>query len=88
MLPNTHVRVHLDIDISYEEANFIRETLIPEYNLREMALIPMRVEQQAEGAASGEIKFESVDQIVLDQINAIESKTYDKSVLLEIYNTI
>ena len=88
LLPNTHVRVHLDIDISYEEANFIRETLIPEYNLREMALIPMRVEQQAEGAASGEIKFESVDQIVLDQINAIESKTYDKSILLGIYNTI
>ena len=53
-----------------------------------MALIPMRVEQQAEGAASGEIKFESVDQIVLDQINAIESKTYDKSILLGIYNTI
>ena len=88
LLPNTHMRVHLDIDISYEEANFIRETLIPEYNLREMALIPMRVEGTTAGAAASDIKFESVDQIVLDQINAIESKTYDKSILLELYNNL
>ncbi len=88
LLPNTHVRVHLDIDISYEEANFIRETLIPDYKLREMALIPMRVEQQAAEAAAGEIKFESVAQIVTESINSIDSKTIDTKILLEIYNTL
>ena len=31
LIKNAHVRVHLDIDISYEESNFIREQLIPEY---------------------------------------------------------
>jgi hypothetical protein len=45
LLIDSHVRVHLDIDISYEEANFIRETLIPEHKLRETALIPMKVDQ-------------------------------------------
>jgi hypothetical protein len=87
LLPNTHVRVHLDIDISYEEANFIRETLIPAHSLREMTLIPVRAEAVADGA-TGDIKFESVDQVVIGQINAIESNSFDKNILLEIYNTL
>jgi hypothetical protein len=88
LLPDSHVRVHLDIDISYEEANFIRETLIPEHKLREMALIPIKVEQLEQGQTAGDLKFESVDQIIIDQINAIESNTFDKKILLEIYNNL
>ena len=84
---DSHVRVHLDIDISYEEANFIRETLIPEHKLREMALIPMKLEQ-TEIAGSDGLRFESVDQIVIDQINSIESNTFDKKLLLDIYNNL
>jgi hypothetical protein len=34
------------------------------------------------------LKFESVDQIILDQINAIESTTFDKKLLLDIYNNL
>jgi DNA repair exonuclease SbcCD nuclease subunit len=88
LLKDSHIRVHLDIDISYEEANFIRETLIPQHGLREMALIPMKVDQLNNDAAIGELKFESVDQIVLDQISAIESDFYDKKLLLDIYRNI
>ena len=87
LLPDAHIRVHLDIDISYEEANFIRETLIPEHKLREMALMPMKIEQAEQSNAEG-IKFESVDQIILEQINSIESKSFDKRILLEIYNSL
>ena len=87
LLIDSHVRVHLDIDISYEEANFIRETLIPEHKLREMALIPMKLEQVEQQGFDG-LKFESVDQIVMDQINSIESNTFDKKILLDIYNNL
>ncbi len=88
LLTDSHIRVHLDIDISYEEANFIRETLIPQHGLREMALIPMKVDQLNNDAMVGELKFESVDQIVLDQISVIESDFYDKKLLLDIYRNI
>jgi len=88
LLKDSHIRVHLDIDISYEEANFIRETLIPKHSLREMALIPMKLDQVSNDVNAGELKFESVDQIVLDQIGAIESDFYDKKLLLEIYRNI
>ena len=87
LLIDSHVRVHLDIDISYEEANFIRETLIPEHKLREMTLIPMKLEQAEQQGLDG-LKFESVDQIVIDQINAIESASFDKKILLDIYNNL
>jgi len=37
---NMHARVNLDIDISYEEASFIKETFINSHHLREIKLIP------------------------------------------------
>jgi len=88
LLPKSYVRVHLDIDISYEEANFIRETLIPRHDLREMTLIPMKLEGVTQDMAPGELKFESVDQIVIDQITSIESDFYDNKLLLEIYRNL
>ena len=88
LLPRSHVRVHLDIDISYEEANFLREKFIPEHGLREMALIPMKLDQVALDLAPGELKFESVDQIIIDQISNIESQFYDPILLLDIYRNL
>jgi hypothetical protein len=87
-VPNMHVRVELDIDISYEEANFIKETFVRDYNLREMALIPVKNAAVDLDMAPGEIKFESVDQIVTDQITNIESEFYDPKLLLKIYQNL
>ena len=86
--PKMHVRVNLDIEISYEEANFIKETFIKEYNLREMALIPNKTAGVDEDMAPGEVKFESVDQIVTDQLTNIESEFYDNKLLLKIYQNL
>jgi DNA repair exonuclease SbcCD nuclease subunit len=88
LLPKASIRVHLDIDISYEEANFIRETLIPKYNLREITLIPMKVDMTGQDTTPGEITFESVDQIVIDQITSIESASFDSKLLLSIYKDL
>ena len=85
---NMHVRVELDIDISYEEANFIKETFIKDYNLREMALLPVKSTAVDLDLAPGEIKFESVDQIVTDQLTNIESEFYDPKLLLKIYQNL
>jgi DNA repair exonuclease SbcCD nuclease subunit len=88
LLPKSNVRVHLDIDISFEEANFIRETLMPKYNIREMSLIPIKLDQHSQDLAPGELKFESVDQIIVDQLGAIESEFFDPKLLLEIYKNL
>jgi hypothetical protein len=88
LAPNMHVRVELDIDISYEEANFIKDTFVKDYNLREMALIPVKSSAVDTDMAPGEIKFESVDQIVTDQLTNIESEFFDAKLLLQIYQNL
>jgi hypothetical protein len=88
LAPNMHIRVELDIDISYEEANFIKDTFVKDYSLREMALIPNKRTDIDIDIAPGEVKFESVDQIVTDQLTNIESDFYDPKLLLKIYQNL
>ena len=88
LVPNMHVRVELDIDISYEEATFIKDTFVRDYNLREMALIPVKNTAVDTDMAPGEVRFESVDQIVTDQITNISSEFYDPKLLLQIYQNL
>jgi hypothetical protein len=86
--PNMHARVELDIEISYEEANFIKETFVQDYNLREMSLVPSKNSSVDTDMAPGSVVFESVDQIVIDQITNIESEFYDPKLLLKIYQNL
>ena len=86
--PKMHVRVNLNIDISYEEASFIRETLVGEHNLRELTLIPIKKDIMEATAEPGQLKFESVDTIVTNQLTSIESDHYDPKLLLEIYRDL
>jgi hypothetical protein len=86
--PNMHVRVNLDIDISYEEATFVKETFISTYGLREITLIPAKVTELTEYEIQGNIEFESVDQIVYSQLNTIDSKQYNPNLLLDIYRNL
>jgi hypothetical protein len=53
-----------------------------------MSLIPSKRGDVGEDAAPGEVKFESVDQIVTDQITNIESEFYDSKLLLQIYQNL
>lgn len=86
--PKMHVRVNLDIDISYEEATFIKETFIDTYGLREITLIPAKTTDLTEYEIQGNIEFESVDQIVTGQLTSIDSNNYNPNLLLEIYRNL
>ena len=56
------------------------------YKLREISFIPGKKEEHATEWDAGEIKFESVDTIVLNQLTAIDSKVINKQMLIDIYN--
>lgn len=88
LLPRSHVRVNIDIDISYEESAFIREQLVPQHQLREMTLIPMKSDIESDGTDYTNLKFESVDTIIQSQIEQLEQGSYDKRLLLEIYKNL
>jgi hypothetical protein len=85
LLPNMHCRVNLDIDISYEEATFIKETFVGTYQLRELTLLPVKNADIGTDIMLGNIKFESIDSIVTSQLTNIASEHYDPNLLLDIY---
>ena len=85
--PNMYLRVTLDLPISYEEAQFIKETYINNHKCREITLIPQK--QIEEITTELDIsKFESVDEIVSKEISAIDSDNFNKKMLLDIYNEL
>jgi len=86
--PGMHCRINLDVDLSYEEAAFVKDTFIDTYNLREITLIPAKTTDLTDYQIQGNISFESVDQIVFSQISNIESEQFDKNLLLDIYKNL
>jgi DNA repair exonuclease SbcCD nuclease subunit len=85
--PNMYLRVNLDLPISYEEASFIKETFINQYNCREISLIPQKSLEEI-STQLDIAQFESVDQIVAGEIAAIDSDSFNKKTLLDIYNEL
>jgi hypothetical protein len=88
MKSKMHIKVNLDIDISFEEANFIKETFIKEYDIREISLIQDKTNLEGTIDDNPDATFESVDQIVTEQLVNIENGQFDKNTLLEIYNNL
>ena len=85
--PNSYIRVKVDLNISYEEANFIKENFAQNYQIRDLALIPQKKEEHAQDV-QGEVVFESVDQIVTNQLAKIESDSFENAILVELYNRL
>jgi len=79
-----YLRVTLDLPISFEEATFVKETFMNDYDCREITLIPQKNLEEISSELDIE-QFESVDQIVSNEILAIDSENFDKGLLLEIY---
>jgi DNA repair exonuclease SbcCD nuclease subunit len=88
MKSKMYLKVHLDIDISYEEANFLKETFIGEYDIREMSLIQEKNNVEGVIDDNPDAKFESVDQIVTEQLVNIDSDAFDQKLLLELYHNL
>ena len=88
MKSKMYLKVNLDIDISYEEANFLKETFITDYDIREISLIQEKNNVEGVVDDNPDAEFESVDQIVTEQLVAIESDAFDKKLLLDLYNNL
>ena len=87
LLPNSYVRVNLDVELSFEEAAHLRETLATQYNLREMSLIPYRSDIETDNTEYTNT-IESVDSIIQTQIDSLIDGVYDRKLLLEIYRSL
>ena len=79
----------MDIDITYEEANYVKETFAEQYKMRELSLLPDKEKLDLDILNEDiELNFDSIDSIVIDQLSNIESEHYDPQMLLDIYRSI
>jgi DNA repair exonuclease SbcCD nuclease subunit len=89
LVRNSYVKVNLDIDLSYEESAFLKETLVQQYSLREMSLIAQKSDIETDNTDYSNTEFESVDHIIQTQIEELEEGTaFDKKLLLDIYRNL
>ena len=86
--PDMHIRVMIDVEVTYEELNFIKEEFIKKYNLRELSIMQDSKALQDDTNKGVAVKFESVDTIVLNQLATIESDSFDKQLLRKIYQDL
>ena len=83
-----YLKVNLDIDVSYEEANFLKETFFNDYDIREISMIQEKVNLDQPTDELLDTRFESVDQIVTDELLKITSDQFNKKLLLDIYQNL
>lgn len=83
-----YMRVIMDIEINYEESNFIKETFMNDYDIRELVLIPNKDKVSLDIGGDAELSFESVDSIITRELTNIKSDFYDPDRLLSIYKAI
>lgn len=83
----THAKVSVDLDINYEDMNFLKETFENEMGAREIAIQPAKI-TDVDVDSSAAINFESVDTIVISHLKSIESNTIDNQKLISIYQSL
>ena len=82
-------RVTLDLDISFEEAQIIRDEYISRFGMRKIELIHQSSKQaMSEQEFNGEVMFQTVDQIVIDGLTSVQSDSYKPERLVEIYRSL
>jgi DNA repair exonuclease SbcCD nuclease subunit len=82
-----YLKVNLDIDITFEEANFLRDTFFENYDIRELSLISEKQNVDIE-ESNLDITYSSVDQIVSQELTNILSEQFDNAVLLDIFRNL
>lgn len=83
--PKTYARLYVDLDLNYEEAQFVKETFYQQFNARDVTLIPI-VESDDDNEWNEDVQFQSVDQIVVEGLQSVESASIDPQKLIQIYN--
>lgn len=81
----TYARITTDIGISYDEAQFLKDTFQANFSPRKIEVMP-GAKADAEQGFGEDVIFQTVDQIVIEGLKGIqESTVIDKALLMEIY---
>lgn len=90
---NARIKCVIDVPISYEESTFLRQKFIDDFDLREFS---MEESQDLSDALKGtdididsdDIQLDSVDDLVIQMINSIDTPHIDNTMLAQIYQQL
>lgn len=98
LYPQSRVKCIVDVPLSFEETAMTRQGIIEKYNLREFSMEESYEIQQALTETSTEVsgsinvenidKLDSVDDLVVQMLNNINSEHIDNQLLIETYRAI
>lgn len=85
-----NIKVTMDVGLTIEEQIFIKDTYTTKFKLKNFNIVQtninsVNIDQDSENS---EVQAHSVDAIIAEQINNIDSTTLEKALLLEIYNNL
>lgn len=83
----TNARINCDINLSHEEIQMIKEIFIAQYNPRKID-ISNSAKNVEEYEYNENTMFQTVDQIVIEGLDNIESASIDKTLLINMYNNL
>lgn len=81
-------RVSIDIDISFEEAQFIKDTFVTDYGLRKLELANQSKASINDQDFVEDVIYQTVDQIVIDGLKSVESVGMQADKLIELYKSL
>lgn len=85
---NVNARINVDVQMSYEEAQFLKESFVKTYDADSIKFI-QKSQEVEETEWDGKVEFLSVDQIVIDGLSSLDEESiYDKNKLIAIYNDL
>lgn len=79
----TNIKITQDIDLNYEEMVLIKEIIYEHYSPRKVEIKSLN--QQNDVDMESKVSFQSIDQIVTDGLDSIDSNVISKKKLIEIY---
>lgn len=88
--PKSRVKCLMDIDVSYDEASYIRDKFTEDYGLREFQLEDPQVEDLKaaltdDDKAAKEIEIGNMDQTILEMLSEVSAPNIDNDKLKDIY---
>ena len=93
LYPNSRVRCTVDIPVTFEESTFLKQNFTEKFNLREFTLEESREMADLLSETESNIDWEknklaSVNQLVVQMLNDIDSEHIDNQLLIDIYQEL
>lgn len=84
ILPRSYNKVSIDVNLNYEETQFLRDTFLRLFQARRIDMVPL-TKQEEDQEFDENVTFQSIDQIVIEGLNSVQSGGISNDLLVEIY---